>query len=83
MKGVINFFNIIIVPFSILMGFVFEFKYMWLIIALYSSLMLVNITINTIVTSIIEKKYEESYSAFWRTLFVIISAISWTFVIYS
>jgi hypothetical protein len=83
MKGAINFFNIIIVPFSILMGFVLEFKYMWLMIALYSSLMLITITINTIASSIIEKKYEESYSAFWRTLFIVASAISWTFVVYS
>lgn len=81
MKGIINFFNIILIPFAIIIGFLCSFKHMWLMFALYSSLMLATITINTIVSAVIEKKFEESYASFWRTLFVIIASISWTFFI--
>lgn len=81
MKGIINFFNIILIPFAIIIGFLCGFQYMWLMFALYSSLMLITITINTIASAVIEKKFEESYASFWRMLFIIITSISWTFFI--
>lgn len=81
MKGIINFFNIILVPFAIMIGFIYNFQYMWLMFALYSSLMFTTITINTIVSAVIDKRFEENYASFWRTLFVIIASISWTFFV--
>lgn len=79
MKGIINFFNIILFPFAIIIGFTMSFKCMWLIIALYSSMMLVNIIINSIINAVINRKYEADYDAFWRVLYIIITAISWSF----
>lgn len=82
MKGVINFFNIIIIPISLLCGIFINWELFWLMSAIYSSLMLFNAIIYSIANAIIFKNQEEYSDVFWRIFFIVTASISWSFVVY-
>lgn len=78
MKKVINFFNIILIPLSIIIGLCTTFKFTFLSVALYATIMFCNIIISSIASAVINKSYEDEYSAFWRIAYIILSSLMWS-----